>query len=119
MWNDPLDGTLEERARAYLESNCAHCHNPGGRAGFTELDLRHDRPLDVGYGFCKVPIGSDGGSGFLYDIVPGDPAHSILPFRMNSAVPTIRMPELSKSVVHTEGVALVQSWIASLAGGCP
>jgi hypothetical protein len=31
----------------------------------------------------------------------------------------IKMPELSRSVVHEEGVALVSDWIASLPGSCP
>ena len=32
VWNDPATGTLDERARAWLEINCAHCHNPAGPA---------------------------------------------------------------------------------------
>jgi uncharacterized repeat protein (TIGR03806 family) len=32
VWNDPDTGTLNERARAWLEINCAHCHSPEGRA---------------------------------------------------------------------------------------
>jgi hypothetical protein len=29
------------------------------------------------------------------------------------------MPELSKSVVHDEGVSLVSDWIGTLGGTCP
>jgi uncharacterized repeat protein (TIGR03806 family) len=117
VWDDPGDGTLEQRARAYLETNCAHCHNPDGRAGFTGLDLRHDRPLDGGYGICRVSD-FDQIPGLIYDIVPGDPDSSVLAFRTSSIADGIKMPELARSVVHDEGVALVRSWIAALAGVC-
>jgi len=74
VWNDPSDGTLEERAKAYLESNCAHCHNPEGRAGFTGMWLSHDAPLDTNYGICKRPVAAGSGAlGLLFDIVPGAP----------------------------------------------
>ena len=32
VWNDPKSGALDDRARAWLEINCAHCHNPEGPA---------------------------------------------------------------------------------------
>jgi parallel beta-helix repeat protein len=113
-WNDPSE-TLEDRARAYLESNCAHCHNPQGRARFSSLFLGAHEPLGLKTGFCKHPVAAGGGSGsLLFDIVPGKPAESILPFRMSSVDLAIRMPEISKAIVHAEGVKLVEDWIASL-----
>ncbi|MCZ6782651.1 MAG: right-handed parallel beta-helix repeat-containing protein [Proteobacteria bacterium] len=119
FWDDPADGTLEERARAYLESNCGHCHNPDGRAGFTSLLLVHDQPLDQLYGLCKRPIAAGSGAGgLLWDIDPGNPDESIMVFRMDSAVPAIMMPELSKSLAHRAGVELVSDWIATLHGSC-
>ncbi|MEM6927495.1 MAG: hypothetical protein AAF602_11230, partial [Myxococcota bacterium] len=38
---------LDERVRAYLDINCAHCHNPGGweEATERELDVRFTTPL--------------------------------------------------------------------------
>jgi uncharacterized repeat protein (TIGR03806 family) len=117
VWDDPGDGTLEARARAYLESNCAHCHNPDGKAAFTGLDLRHDRALDQGYGICR-PSDFELAPGLEYDIVPGAPEDSILSFRMASTANGVKMPELSRSVVHDEGVALVDAWIETLAGVC-
>jgi len=33
------EASLEERARAYLEANCAQCHQPGG-TGIVDMDLR-------------------------------------------------------------------------------
>jgi hypothetical protein len=115
VWNDPSDGSLEERARAYLETNCAHCHNPEGRARFSSLFLEASRPMGLSTGICKHPVAAGFGAGEgLFDIVPGNPDGSILPFRMNSVDLAIRMPELSKAIVHAEGVQLVRDWIASL-----
>ena len=44
----PTDGayTLEQRARAYLDTNCANCHRPGGPTGVS-MDLRYRVPLDM------------------------------------------------------------------------
>jgi uncharacterized repeat protein (TIGR03806 family) len=39
-WDDPGSGSVTDRARAYLDNNCAHCHQPGGQAGYTGVDLR-------------------------------------------------------------------------------
>jgi len=38
-----LQGSFEDQARAYLDANCAHCHQPGGWASeSTGLDLRYE-----------------------------------------------------------------------------
>ncbi len=118
VWDDPLDGTVAERARAYLEMNCAHCHRDGGRAGFTSLWLNADEPDGMMTGICKTPIASGVGS-LEYDVVPGDPAASILVFRMDSVVPSVKMPELAKVTIHDEGVSLVSDWVTGLTGTCP
>ncbi|WNJ17882.1 hypothetical protein [Pontibacter sp. G13] len=41
-------GSLAERARAYLDLNCAHCHNPGGweKATQREFDFRFETELE-------------------------------------------------------------------------
>jgi len=120
VWDDDTDATLEQRAKAYLEINCAHCHNPEGRARTSGLDLRADNADVLSYGVCKPPVAAGGGSGGLqYGIVPGMPDQSILVFRMDSNQPDVQMPELGRSRVHTEGVALVREWITALEGSCP
>jgi uncharacterized repeat protein (TIGR03806 family) len=118
VWDDPNDGTLEERARAYLESNCAHCHRPTGRAGFTSLWLDIATPVGFNTGICKTPIAA-GVGGLVYDVVPGDPDQSILVFRMESVVPSVQMPELAKVIPHDAGNALVRDWVTGLPGSCP
>jgi len=37
---------LTDQARAYLDMNCAHCHNPDGYAKRTKLFLTYGTPLD-------------------------------------------------------------------------
>lgn len=114
-WDNTGDGTLEQRARAYLESNCMHCHRPGGHANLSGLYLDSFRAIDASYGICKRPTAAGQGSGgYTYDIVPRDHASSILSYRMNSVEASAKMPELAKSVVHTEGVQLINDWIDSL-----
>lgn len=118
-WDDPDSGTLEERARAWLDINCAHCHAPTGPARTSGLDLRAEQIEPALYGVCKTPVAAGAGSGGLdYSIVPGQPDESILVFRLESVEPAIRMPEILRQTVHTESVDLVREWIASLEGDC-
>ena len=55
---------------------------------------------------------------FDYVIVPGMPDQSIMTYRISSTDAEIKMPELGRNLVHTEGVALITEWIASLTGVC-
>ncbi|MBS0361202.1 MAG: hypothetical protein JSR98_07470 [Proteobacteria bacterium] len=114
VWNDPAE-PLEARARAYLDGNCAHCHNPKGAASNSGLflDLEETRP--VRYGVGKRPVAAGKGAGDLVtDLVPGKPDASIIAYRMASTEPGVMMPELGRSVTHEEGVALIREYIAKL-----
>ena len=114
VWDDPESGSLDDRARAWLEINCAHCHSPEGPARTSGLDLLAGQKNPVTYGIMKAPVAAGRGSGgFAFDIVPGHPETSILAFRIASTHPGIMMPELGKRLVHEEGVALIREWIAA------
>ncbi|MEE2525787.1 SO2930 family diheme c-type cytochrome [Hyphobacterium sp. HN65] len=118
VWNNP-DIPLDQRARAYLDINCAHCHNPVGPADTSGLHLNFDAPVSPNLGLCKPPIAAGPGSGGLrFDIVPGNPEDSIFIYRMASTRGDVMMPELGRSLTHHEGVALISEWIAGLEGGC-
>ncbi len=118
-WDDSSSGTVTERARAYLDVNCAHCHNADGPANNSGFFLNYGEMDEDKLGFCKTPVAAGQGSGGLdYVIVPGLPDESILPFRMNSTVTDIAMPELARSVIHEEGLQLIRDWITSLPGDC-
>jgi len=119
VFDDPETGTVEQRARAYLDVNCGSCHNQTGLARTSGLYLTiHDNDPDV-LGICKSPVAAGGGSGNLhYDVVPGKPEESILVYRMTSTKPGEAMPELGRQTVHTEAIEVISEWIRSLPGSC-
>src|SRR6185503_11056004 len=113
-WDDPAE-PLEARARAYLDANCAHCHNAKGSASNSGLVLTLEETRPTALGIGKGPVAAGRGSGgFDVGIKPGDPDASILVFRMASTEPGLMMPELSRSLTHDEGLALIRAWIKSL-----
>jgi uncharacterized repeat protein (TIGR03806 family) len=117
---DPSDTgrSIADRARSYLAANCAHCHNPVGPADTSGLDLSLDASGPA-TGRCKPPIAAGSGTGGRrYGIEPGHPERSILTYRVASKDPGAMMPELGRSLVHEEGLALLEEWVAGLEGGC-
>ncbi|PXW75860.1 putative repeat protein (TIGR03806 family) [Blastomonas natatoria] len=116
VWNDPATGSLDQRARAYLMVNCAHCHNPTGSASNSGLFLDADAGSSrTALGIYKRPVAAGRGSGgHEFAIEPGQPARSIMIHRMASTEPGVAMPEVGRSLVHEEGVALIRQWISSL-----
>lgn len=113
-WDVPQSGTLDERARSYLDNNCAHCHQPGAGAGYTGFDLRLTSAGLDSLGLCKSPNSAGRIGSLIYDLVPGKPEESILVARMESTRPKEMMPQIGRSVVHEEGVALIREWVRSL-----
>lgn len=116
---DPESGSLEQRARAYLDMNCAHCHRPNGLASSTGLFLDSTITDPMRTGICKSPVAAGNGSHQEgYDIEPGHPEHSLLFLRLRSTDPAMRMPEVGRNLADPRGVALVESWIKQLPGNC-
>jgi uncharacterized repeat protein (TIGR03806 family) len=112
---DPESGTVEARARAYLDVNCAHCHNPAGPAHTSGLDLRWSQEEPALWGVFKRPVAAGRGSaGFEFAIEPGHPERSILVHRMASTDPGVMMPETGRQLVDERAVALMRSWIAGM-----
>jgi len=112
--------TLEERAKAYLDGNCAHCHSSRGAAFQSGL------MLDVGtigttspstsmWGVCKKPLAySSQEPSRRYDIEPGQAIASILLYRLSHTETSEIMPTIGRKVNHTEGIAVVRDWINGL-----
>ena len=115
VWDDPASGTLDARARAWLEINCATATTPTARRETRASTCSPPSATRPSFGIYKPPVAAGLGSGGRsYDIVPGQPDQSILAYRIASTHPGVMMPELGKRLVHEEGVALVRQWIAAM-----
>ena len=106
---------INDRARAYLDINCGHCHAPEGSASNSGLYLHLLETREKQLGVYKGPVATGRGSGGLdYSIVPGHPDESILLYRMISDAPDIMMPESGRSVMHKEAVDIIYQWIEEI-----
>ncbi len=115
VWEARERAPVELAARGYLDANCAHCHNPEGSASNSGLDLRWEQQDAYRTGIMKRPVAAGRGAGrFEFDIVPGNPDHSILPYRMGSTDGGVAMPELGRSSIDPAGLAIVNRWIAAM-----
>ncbi len=85
--------TLENRARAYMDINCAHCHQPGNNNYFGTLDLRYE----LAFGLTDIGVHAAG-----------------IKDRIASSVQNYRMPQIGTSIPHDEGIALINAYIDSL-----
>ncbi|MCC6794129.1 MAG: hypothetical protein IT366_03345 [Candidatus Hydrogenedentes bacterium] len=114
-WDDPKDGTVEQRARTWLHVNCAHCHNPIGAGGVSGLDLRLTQQNPIQLGIYKPPVAAGRGSeGNLYSIEPGHPQSSFLVGRLTSTGPAVMMPPVGRRLPNAEAIALVSQWISGM-----
>jgi uncharacterized repeat protein (TIGR03806 family) len=113
---DPSDtsASVGLRARAYLHTNCSHCHRPG--SGIAQMDLRYTATF-AATNTCNVaPQSGDVGLGASARlIVPGNAALSIIPARMNRRDANA-MPPVGSNMIDITGTALVTQWINSLPG---
>jgi uncharacterized repeat protein (TIGR03806 family) len=104
--------TLVDRARSYLDANCAQCHRPGGTVAY--FDARYDTPLDK-QELIDGPVLIDQGIDRPRIISPHDVWRSIVVMRMNT-VGDIKMPPLARETIDQKGVALLREWITSMPG---
>lgn len=87
---------IEDRARAYLDVNCAHCHQPGGSYN-----------VDFGDNF-QFTYETSFEDSHIYD------ERVQIVGRMNTQISGYFMPLIGTSLLHDEGVDLINDYIASL-----
>jgi len=112
------DAPLEQRARAYFATNCAHCHIPNG-GGNTLMDLSPWVSAEHQHLVDEVPQhGGYGIPGALL-IASGDASRSVLPVRVASRGVPGQMPPLGTLVPDSEGIQLLFEWVQSLKSSKP
>tara|TARA_R100001369_G_scaffold90177_1_gene128815 strand:- start:13955 stop:14905 length:951 start_codon:yes stop_codon:yes gene_type:complete len=92
-WLDE-SASLESRARAYMDINCAYCHKPGGFCeNESTLRLTYETSLE------DSQIIERNGS---------------ISFRITTDIPGLGMPFIGTTLTHTEGVDLIQAYLDTL-----
>lgn len=116
-WEDESE-SLALRARSYLDINCAHCHSSEAHCAYRPIRLSFsDTENPVNAGVCVAPE-ENFDTSLAHIVSPGRTDRSMLWFRLNTTDGATRMPLLSRSVKHDEGVALIEAWINSLETNC-
>ena len=104
--------SLTDRARSYLDANCAQCHRPKGTVAY--FDARYDTPL-AEQNLIKGPVLIDERIDNPHVIAPNDIWRSILYLRTDT-LEAYRMPPLARNTIDERGMALLRQWIESLPG---
>jgi hypothetical protein len=115
----PAAATIEQRARSYMEGNCAYCHRPDNLdMGMVTIDLGLATPLGK-MNLCNAPpVKGDQGDPSATLLTPASPLKSLMWLRMNAAPNMGRMPQIGTAVVDADGLKLMGDWISSIQA-CP
>jgi mono/diheme cytochrome c family protein len=101
----------QERARAYLDANCAQCHRPDGPAR-GNWDGRFSTALDMQQLIGADPVEAEGITGAKV-LAPQNPDSSIL-FKRLSALDGTAMPPLAKSIVDDSALSVFKAWLSGM-----
>jgi len=114
-WTD-TSKSLEDRARSYIDINCAHCHRDGGHCDYVNIRFNYSNTDLTTFGVCMTPLFHNVPG--TYVINAGNANDSELVYRISSIQESEMMPIIGRSLVHTEGVQLIKDWINSLTVIC-
>lgn len=112
--------SLHVRVRSYVDINCAHCHTEGKhcdyrpmRYSFTETGNANGL---ANMGVCVSTQDMQNFPPALSKIVsPGNINRSMMYYRLNTDNENYRMPLHGRTIIHEEGISLIEQWINSLA----
>lgn len=105
--------SIDARARAYLQTQCAHCHMPGNAGNQGEFDMRYGTLLRDTK-LCTAEPQNDMGIGGAKILKPGSPDQSLTWVRLHALQKEVRMPPLATSRRDAAGSQLVRNWISGL-----
>ena len=116
--SDDASATLDARARSYLHTQCAECHNKAFGTAQGNFDLRYALSFADTHVCNATPITGDLGVPGAKILKPGSPDQSLIWLRVHSLEKGKRMPPLASSRLDAAGDALLRQWIASVRA-CP
>jgi len=103
--------SVDLRFRSYVDINCAHCHAEGAHCDYRPMRLAFSETADpANLGLCIEP--EEFIDALLINIItPSNKSKSMMYYRLNSTTPNERMPLLGRTIVHEEGIQLLEEWI--------
>jgi len=104
--------SLEDRARSFLDANCAQCHRPRGTVA--SFDARYQTPL-ARQNLIDGPILINEGLDHPHVIAPHDPWRSMI-IRRTNTIDDTRMPPVARHTIDEKDVAMLKQYILSLPG---
>ena len=108
--------SLEQRARSYIDINCAHCHRDGGHCDYTPQRFNYSNTNMNTFGLCLEPLFAIEGAPYV--IKSGDANRSEIMKRINTTEGELKMPIIGRNLIHEEGVQLMTQYINSLPQTC-
>ena len=107
------DGTAfaQDRARAYLDANCASCHRPDGTAR-GDWDGRFSTPIGMQMLIGTNPVETLGIQNAKI-LAPQSPDTSVL-YKRLAALDGNAMPPLAKSILDADAMSVFRAWIAGM-----
>jgi uncharacterized repeat protein (TIGR03806 family) len=116
-----LNKSIELRARSYVDINCAHCHQNDRHCDYRPMRFAFaETGLPNGEGNTKMGVCvntsdmQDFPSTLNKIVSPANINSSMMYYRLNTTNESYRMPLHGRTLIHTEGVALIADWINSL-----
>ena len=107
--------SLSLRARSYLDINCAHCHQTNSHCDYRPMRFAFsETTIPSNLGICVPQQDATVGSGLTAVVLPNNINRSMLYYRLNTTDESFRMPLLGRSIIHTEGLTLLEQWINTL-----
>lgn len=115
---DDPNASLDAKARSYLHTQCAECHNKAFGTAQGEFDLRYALSFAETKLCNTAPVAGDLGVANAKVLVPGNPEKSLLWLRVHSLAKGERMPPLASSRRDPRGDDLLKRWIQQITA-CP
>jgi uncharacterized repeat protein (TIGR03806 family) len=109
---------LETRVRSYLDSNCSHCHAIDRHCDYRPMRFPFNLTAGTNgrtmMGVCVDTEDYSFAPALTKIVQPGNINRSMLYYRLNTIDESFRMPLHGRTVLHEEGIALIEQWINSL-----